>query len=337
MNTRNFGYVPLSVLDLVPVLHGGSVEQAFKNSWELARNVESFGYNRFWLAEHHNMAGIASSATSVLIGHIASGTQSIRVGSGGIMLPNHSPLVIAEQFGTLARLYPNRIDLGIGRAPGTDQGTAMALRRNLAGPVDDFPSNVQELRGYFSEENRYNKVRAIQAEGLNVPVWLLGSSTYSAQLSAYWGLPFAFASHFAPQMLLDSLHLYRENFKPSENLNKPYAMAGINVIAAETDEEAEFLATSLYRAFLNVIRGKGEPLQAPVTNMEDYWTEAEKYAVRQMLSYTFIGSPITLQQKIQAFINATQIDELMVGAHIYDHNKRVKSFELLSRLKLVRE
>jgi len=334
MEIRNPKYIPLSILDLVPVVQGGSVEQSFQNSLDLAKHAEELGYQRFWLAEHHNMAGIASSATSLLIAHIASGTNHIRVGSGGIMLPNHAPLIIAEQFGTLARLYPNRIDLGLGRAPGTDQLTAAALRRNLQGSVEDFPSNVQELCNYFSVDNRYNKVRAIQAEGTDVPVWLLGSSTYSAQLAAYWGLPFSFASHFAPQMLHDSLRLYRENFRPSETLQQPYAMAGINVIAAETDDEAEFLATSLYRAFLNVTRGKGEPLFPPVKNMEDYWTDSEQYAVRQMLAYTFVGSPQTLRQKIQAFIDRTQIDELMVGAHIFDHDKRLNSFKILAELPL---
>ncbi|WP_242695978.1 LLM class flavin-dependent oxidoreductase [Desertivirga brevis] len=334
MNERNSKYIPLSILDLVPVLQDHPVEQSFKNSLDLAQHAELMGYNRYWLAEHHNMAGIASSATSVVMAYVAGGTEKIRVGSGGIMLPNHAPLVIAEQFGTLARLYPGRIDMGLGRAPGTDQTTAMALRRNLTGSVEDFPSNVMELRNYFSAENSQSKVRAIQAEGLEVPVWLLGSSTYSAQLSAYWGLPFAFASHFAPQMLYDSLRLYRDNFRPSEVLSKPYAMAGINVIAAPTDEEAHFLATSLYRAFLNVIRGTALPMQVPVEDMEEYWTVSEKYAVQQMLNYTFIGGPETLTEKIQAFIDKTGVDELMVGAHIYDHHKRVRSYEILAGLPL---
>ena len=334
MNKRKSEYIPISVLDLVPVLQGQTVEQSFKNSLDLARHVEQAGYNRYWLAEHHNMAGIASSATSVLIAHIAQGTSEIRVGSGGIMLPNHAPLVIAEQFGTLARLFPGRIDLGLGRAPGTDPLTAMALRRNLHESVEDFPRNVQELLRYLSPENSTGKVRAVFAEGADVPVWLLGSSTYSAQLAALWGLPFSFASHFAPNMLSASLSLYRQHFKPSESLQKPYAMAGINVIAAETDEEANYLATSLYLSFLNVIRGTALPMRPPVENMAEYWTEAEQYAVKQMLSYTFIGSGETVQAKLKAFIDQTGVDELMIASNIYDHQARKKSYEIVAGREL---
>ena len=326
--------ITLSVLDLVLILSGKTISKALENSLDLARHAEGLGYKRYWLAEHHNMEGIASSATSVLIGYIAGGTSSIRVGSGGIMLPNHSPLIVAEQFGTLAHLYPNRIDLGLGRAPGADQLTAMALRRHLNTGVDDFPQNVQELRRYFLADNQYSKVRAVQAEGTNVPVWLLGSSTYSAQLAAILGLPFCFASHFAPAMLQSSLKLYRDGFQPSEVLEKPYTMACINVIAADTDEEAEFLATSLYQSFLNVIKGKAYPMKAPLISMDNIWNDMEEYAVKQMLTYTFIGSPETLKLKIQQFADQTEVDELMIVSPIYDHTARLKSYGIVAGLKL---
>lgn len=335
MNTTNrpSGSLPLSILDLVPVVSGHSISESFHNSLDLAQSAEKLGYNRYWLAEHHNMAGIASSATSVLIGYIAGGTSSIRVGSGGIMLPNHSPLIVAEQFGTLASLYPGRIDLGLGRAPGTDQFTAMALRRHL-GSVEDFPRNLQELRQYLSEDNRVGKVRAVQAEGQDIPVWLLGSSTYSAQLASMLGLPFAFASHFAPNLLFASLKIYRENFEPSAELETPYVMAGVNVVAADTDEEAEYLATSLYQSFLNVIRGTALPVQPPTHDMESKWNASEKYAVQQMLTYTFIGSPATLETKLRAFVKQTGVDELMVGTSVFDHQARLRSFEILSGLNI---
>lgn len=333
-NTRTSTSLPLSVLDLVPILSGKTAAEALKNSLELARHAESLGFTRFWLAEHHNMAGIASSATSVLIGYIAGGTSSIRVGSGGIMLPNHAPLVIAEQFGTLATLYPGRIDLGLGRAPGTDQVTAMALRRQLNAGVEDFPQNVQELRRYLSTANQHSKVRAVLAEGLNIPVWLLGSSSYSAQLAAILGLPFAFASHFAPAMLFSSLKLYRDSFESSEVLEKPYSMAVINVIAADTDAEAHHLASSLYQSFLNVIKGKALPMLPPVERMDDHWSDPEKYAVKQMLTYTFIGSAATLQATISDFIEKTRVDELMISSHIYDHTARLRSYEIVAGLDL---
>jgi luciferase family oxidoreductase group 1 len=331
---RSSEYIPLSVLDLVPILSGKTTSDAFKNSLDLAKQTERIGYTRYWLAEHHNMPGIASSATAVLIGYIAGGTSTIRVGSGGIMLPNHAPLIIAEQFGTLANLYPGRIELGLGRAPGTDQLTAMALRRNLNGSVEDFPQNVQELRMYLSAGNKNSKVRAVQAEGMNIPVWLLGSSTYSAQLAAILGLPFSFASHFAPNMLHASLNLYRESFQPSEVLAAPHTMAGINVITADTDEEAQYLASSLYLSFLNVIRGTALPMQPPVDNLDEYWDVSEKYAVSQMLTYTFIGSGKTVEAKIQAFLDQTYVDEIMVVSPIYDHSARVRSYEILSELSL---
>ena len=326
--------LPLSVLDLVPVLSGKTVSDAFSNSLDLARHTEKLGYKRFWLAEHHNMPGIASSATSVLIGYIAGGTKSIRVGSGGVMLPNHAPLVIAEQFGTLANLYPGRIDLGLGRAPGTDQLTAMALRRHLDEGVDNFPQNVQELRRYLLKDNEGSKVRAVQAEGTNIPVWLLGSSSYSAQLAAILGLPFSFASHFAPSMLYSALKLYRDSFQPSEQMAAPYSMAVINVIAAETDEEAQYLATSLYQSFLNVIKGKALPMLPPADNMDELWNPSEMYAVNQMLTYTFIGSAATVEAKIRHFLDETGVDEIMIACSIYDHQARLRSYEIVAGLAL---
>ena len=326
--------IPLSILDLVPVLSGKTAADSFKNSLDLAQHAERSGFNRYWMAEHHNMAGIASSATSVLISYIAGGTSTIRVGSGGIMLPNHAPLVIAEQFGTLESLYPGRIDLGLGRAPGTDQLTAMALRRNLEGAGEDFAENLAELRTYLSSENARSRVRAVPGEGLDIPIWLLGSSTYSAQLAGILGLPFAFASHFAPTLLHTALKVYRDSFIPSSTLNEPYVMAGVNVVAADTDEKAEYLATSLYTAFLNVIRGTRSTLQPPVENLSSIWNEAERYAVLQMLDYTFIGAPETVKAEMQAFVDATQVDEIMVASQIFDHKARVHSYEIISELCL---
>ena len=326
--------LPVSVLDLVPVISGKTAADSFKNSLDLAQNAEKFGYKRYWMAEHHNMAGIASSATSILISHVAAGTSSIRVGSGGIMLPNHSPLVLAEQFGTLESLYPRRIDLGLGRAPGTDQFTAMALRRNLEGAGEDFSQNLAELREYLSADNAGSRVRAIPGEGLDIPIWLLGSSTYSAQLAGILGLPFAFASHFAPNLLYSALQVYRDSFRPSEVLREPYVMACVNVIAADSDQEAERLATSLFTAFLNIIKGTRTTLQPPVDTMSSVWNEAERYAVQQMLSYTFVGSQETIKDKIQAFADETQIDEIMAASMIYDHDARVKSYQILSELRL---
>jgi luciferase family oxidoreductase group 1 len=323
--------IPISILDLVPVLSGKTPADSFKNSLDLAQQAEKFGYNRFWMSEHHNMKGVASSATSVLIGYIAGGTSSIRVGAGGIMLPNHAPLVIAEQFGTLESLYSNRIDLGIGRAPGTDPLTTRALRRDIKG-VDEFPANVIELKNYFASSNGTTHVRAVPGEGLDIPIWLLGSSTYSAQLAGMLGLPFSFASHFAPALLLQALQLYRENFQPSESLKEPYVMAGVNVIAADTDEEAQHLASSLYAFFLNVIRGTSNPLMPPV-NMDLVWNESEKYSVQQMLGYCFVGSPQTIQSQLQQFIDKTRVNELMVVSNIFDHSARVHSYKLLSELK----
>lgn len=325
--------IEFSVLDLVPVLEGKTPAESIKNSLDLAQHVERFGFKRYWLAEHHNMEGIASSATSVLIGYIAGGTETIRVGSGGVMLPNHAPLVIAEQFGTLASIYPERIDLGLGRAPGTDQMTAMALRHNLNASVTEFPEHVKELMNYFKpKEQQISYVRAIPGEGLNIPIWLLGSSTYSAQLSAKLGLPFGFASHFAPNHLLEALHLYRKQFQPSEYLQEPYVLACVNVVVADTDEEAERLATSLYQMFLGITRGISKPLPPPVASMDGIWNVLEKELVTHQLSYTFIGSKKTVKEKLQAFLDETDVDEIMVVSHIYDHHARVYSYQLLSEI-----
>ncbi|WP_034892413.1 LLM class flavin-dependent oxidoreductase [Gillisia sp. Hel_I_29] len=321
-----------SVLDLVPVTQGNTPTDSFRNSLDLAQHVENWGYKRFWISEHHNMESIASSATVILLQHIAQGTKTIRVGSGGIMLPNHAPLVIAEQFGTMELLFPGRMDLGLGRAPGTDQRTAMALRRNAQESVNDFPNNIQELQRYFSKDNRHSDVRAIPGEGLDIPLYLLGSSTYSAQLAAHKGLPYAFASHFAPAYLHQALKLYKDGFESSDQLDKPYAIACVNVIAAATDEEAERLATSQKQMFLGLIRGTRRPMQAPVENMEHIWNEAEKAAVQQMIHYSFIGSKATIKEKLAAFIEDTAVDEIMVVSHIFDHKARLRSYEILGEL-----
>ncbi|GAB3320443.1 LLM class flavin-dependent oxidoreductase [Hymenobacter humi] len=329
---QNISQIPLSVLDLAAITEGKTAADTFRNSLDLAQHAEQLGYKRFWLAEHHNMASIASSATAVLIGHIAGGTSTIRVGSGGIMLPNHAPLVVAEQFGTLASLYPGRIDLGLGRAPGTDPLTARALRRDGPGAAVDFPQLVQELQAYLSAENRGNKVRAVPGEGLDIPIWLLGSSTYSAQLAGILGLPFAFASHFAPTQLEAALQVYRTTFRPSEHLAAPYAAACVNVIAADTDAEAQRLATSFFQFALGVIRGTTKPLQAPVDSMRGLWSEMEAEAVGHMMAYSYIGGPATIQQGLQAFVADTQVDELLAVSHIYDHAARLHSYELLAAM-----
>ncbi|UNL83545.1 LLM class flavin-dependent oxidoreductase [Priestia koreensis] len=320
-----------SVLDLSPIVVGGSAGQSLQNTLDLAQHAEKWGYNRYWLAEHHNMAGIASSATAVVIGHVAGGTSKIRVGSGGIMLPNHSPLVIAEQFGTLESLYPGRIDLGLGRAPGTDQVTARALRRDLHSTGEDFPDQLDELREYFNPTER-GPVRAIPGEGLNVPIWLLGSSGFSAQLAGQLGLPFAFASHFSPDYTLTALQLYRDSFRPSEVLDKPYAMVGANVIAADTDEKAKFLATSMQQQFLNLVRGRSGPLNPPVENMEYLWSDYEKAAIQRQLGASIVGSPEKVKEKLEGFLAATQADEVMVNAQIFDHQERLRSYEIVAEL-----
>jgi luciferase family oxidoreductase group 1 len=324
--------ITYSVLDLATVVAGKTPEDTFRNSLDLARHAEKLGYKRYWLAEHHNMISVASSATSVLIGYIAGGTTSIRVGSGGIMLPNHSPLVIAEQFGTLASLYPGRIDLGLGRAPGTDQVTAMAIRGSRFNAAHDFPEDVEQLQTYFSDDNVNSQVRAIPGEGLDVPIWILGSSTDSARLAAEKGLPYAFASHFAPAQFLTAINIYRQNFKPSEHLKEPYVISCVNVVAADTDTEANRLATSLLQFFMGVITGKRRLLQPPVDSMDGIWNAMEAEAVGQMLGCSFIGSPETIKEDLQSFMDQTKVDEVMVTSHIFDHQARLHSYEIFAEV-----
>lgn len=331
MNKKSLSTTPLSVLDLAMVVQGKTASDTYSTSLDLAQHTEEWDYKRYWLAEHHNMPGIASSATSILIAHIASGTKSIRVGSGGIMLPNHAPLIIAEQFGTLATLFPNRIDLGLGRAPGTDQFTAMALRRDQRAAME-FPKNVQELQTYLSAGNSNGRVRAFPGEGLDIPIWILGSSTDSAHLAAAFGLPYAFASHFAPAQLHAALALYHENFRPSAFLKEPYIMACVNVIAADTDEQAERLATSFKRLFLGIITGHRELLQAPVNPDEDFMDPMEEAALQQMIAYSFIGGPEKVKKELQQFLDKTQVDELMITSPIYDHQDRLHSYKITSDL-----
>lgn len=319
----------LSVLDLSPILQGSDAAQSFRNSLDLARHAERLGYRRFWLAEHHNMPGIASAATAVVIGHVAAGTSTIRVGSGGIMLPNHAPLVIAEQFGTLASLFPGRIDLGVGRAPGTDQMTARALRRTLVGDVDRFPQDVVELMAYFRPAEPNQMVRAVPGAGLDVPVWMLGSSTFGAQLAAMLGLPYAFASHFAPAQMEEAIHVYRTNFTPSGQLAKPYLMLGLNVVAAESDDEGRRLFTSLQQAFLNLRTGRPSPLPPPVDDMEQRLAAVGISPSEQgALAKAIVGGPDTVRAGLRTFIETYRPDEVIVTAQIYDHAARVRSFEI---------
>ncbi|MFT3808587.1 MAG: LLM class flavin-dependent oxidoreductase [Micropepsaceae bacterium] len=319
----------LSVLDLAPVIEGNTPRDALLNARALAQHAERLGYQRFWMAEHHNMVGIASAATSVALGFVAEGTSTIRIGSGGIMLPNHSPMVIAEQFGTLESLYPGRIDLGLGRAPGTDQRTLRALRR---GPdsADQFPRDVQELQAFLAEVQPGQAIQAVPGGGLKIPVWILGSSTFGAQLAGLLGLPYAFASHFAPDMLMQALAAYRQRFQPSEQLAAPYSMACVNVICADTDTEARRLFTSLQQAFANMMRNARGKMQPPIDDIETYWSGAEKAQAQHMLTYSFVGSPQTVKRELSEFIRVTGIDELMVTGSIYDHDARLKSFELLA-------
>ena len=319
----------ISVLDLAPVKQNKTLNDTFNDSLSLAKTVEKLNYKRFWLAEHHNMASIASSATSVLIGFIANGTEKIRVGSGGIMLPNHSSLVIAEQFGTLESLFPGRIDLGVGRAPGTDGITAKALGRNPMNINQHFPQQIQELQRYFSVENSKSAVRAIPGEGCDIPIYILGSSTDSAWLAAKMGLPYAFAGHFAPDMMATAFEIYRTNYEPSEEFPKPYIIACVNGIAAETDEEAKKLATTLYQAFTNIIRDDRKPFSPPVEDIDDYWNSMEKAHVLRMLRYSFIGSPASLKNQISEFQSYFEVDELMITSHIYEHEAKLKSYEIL--------
>ncbi|HEU4885156.1 MAG TPA: LLM class flavin-dependent oxidoreductase [Longimicrobium sp.] len=326
--------IPFSVLDLAPIVEGGSAGQALRNSLDLARHAERWGYRRFWLAEHHNMPGVASAATSVIIGHVAAGTSTIHVGAGGIMLPNHAPLVIAEQFGTLEALFPGRIDLGLGRAPGSDQVTARALRRTLATDgADSFPQDVLELMAYFRDAEPGARVRAIPGAGQNVPVWILGSSLYGAQLAAALGLPYAFASHFAPGMMMQAIEVYRERFEPSAQLDKPYVMLGFNVFAADTDDEARVLMTSMQQAFINLRRGRPTPLQPPVEGFESTLQPFERAMLHEVLSATVAGSPETVRAGLRSFIARTGADELMITSQIYDHAARLRAYEITAQAR----
>ncbi|MFD2255816.1 LLM class flavin-dependent oxidoreductase [Luteolibacter algae] len=326
---KNLSEVALSVLDLSPIIEGGTVAESFRNSVDLARHVEGLGYRRFWLAEHHNIPGIASAATAVLIGHVASATKSIRIGSGGIMLPNHPPLVIAEQFGTLEALFPGRIDLGLGRAPGSDQMTARALRRDPSA-ADDFPDQVQELLAFLGTPGPGQKLKAIPGADSHVPVWLLGSSTFSARLAAFLGLPFAFAAHFAPRLLHEALRLYREEFQPSGSLAKPYVMIGLPVIAADTDETARHLATSPQQQILNLIRNAPTPVPPPVESMEGRWNAAERSAVNDFLAASIIGGPGSVKSQLEEFVAATDADELIIHSGFYDQEDRKRSYEIVA-------
>jgi luciferase family oxidoreductase group 1 len=333
MATKRLADSPLSILDLATVTEGHTPADSFHNSLELAKKADYLGYKRYWFAEHHNMVSVASSATAVLIGYIAGSTSNIRVGSGGIMLPNHAPLIIAEQFGTLASLYPGRIDLGLGRAPGTDQITSYALRRERTGSPNDFPRDVQELMMYFDSGNSSSPVRAIPGEGLDIPVWILGSNTDSAHLAAALGLPYAFASHFAPTHLHDALDIYRNKFRPSKHLQQPYTMACVNVIAAESSDEAARLATSFYQLAKGIITGKRKPLQPPVNSMDGIWNEFEQAAVEQMMAYSFIGNVEEVGMKLEDFLGRTAVDELMIVSHIYDPQAKIRSHELVTGMK----
>ena len=321
----------LSILDLAFVPTGSTPAHALRNSLDLAQHAERWGYHRFWLAEHHNMVGIASAATAVAIGYVAGGTKTIRVGAGGIMLPNHAPLVIAEQFGTLESLYPGRIDLGLGRAPGTDQQTVRALRRSVEA-AGSFPNDVVELQTYFQKPQEGQTVQAVPGARLNVPLWILGSSLYGAQLAAMLGLPYAFASHFAPSALIDALELYRAEFQSSQQLAQAYTAAGVNVIVAETDAAARRLFTSVQQQFTNLVRGKPGLLQPPIDDIDAYWSTAEKAQAGSMLIYAFVGSPETVRSGLQRFIDQTKVDELIVAAAVFDHSARLRSYELLAQL-----
>ena len=327
------GMTALSVLDLSPIVQGGDAALAFRNTLDLARSAERLGYGRYWLAEHHNLPGVASAATAVVIGHVAAGTSTIRVGAGGIMLPNHAPLVIAEQFGTLASLFPGRIDLGLGRAPGTDQMTARALRRNLAGgDADAFPQDVREVMAYFREAQPGQWLRAVPGAGLDVPIWILGSSLYGAQLAGALGLPYAFASHFAPAMMTQAIEVYRSRFRPSEQLDRPHVMLGFNVFAAETDEEARFLSTSLMQAFVNLRSGDPTPLPPPQEGYESRLTAEQRATLEQVLSCSAIGSPHTVRDALASCIARTGADEIMVTSQIFDHTARLRSFEIAAEV-----
>jgi luciferase family oxidoreductase group 1 len=325
--------IPFSVLDLAPIIEGGDASQALRNSLDLARNAERWGYQRYWIAEHHNIPGVASAATSVVIAHVAGGTSKIRVGAGGIMLPNHAPLVIAEQFGTLEALFPGRIDLGVGRAPGTDPLTARALRRTLVGDVDEFPQDVVELMEYFRPVAPGQKIRAVPGAGLRVPIWILGSSLFGAQLAAALGLPYAFASHFAPAQLMAAIDVYRTRFRPSEQLERPYLMLGVNVFAADSDAEARLSLTSLQQAFVQLRRGQPGPLPPPVPDYESRLTALERSTLQQLLTCSFVGAPAVVRAELSEFIARTGANELIVATQMFDHRARLRSYEITAEIR----
>jgi luciferase family oxidoreductase group 1 len=325
--------IPFSVLDLSPIVEGGTAADALRNSLDLAQHAEEWGFKRYWLAEHHNMTGIASAATSVVIAHVAAGTRTIRVGSGGIMLPNHSPLVIAEQFGTLESLFPGRIDLGLGRAPGTDRQASLALRRDLDASAERFPQDVVELRALFDEVQPGQQIRAVPGAGLKVPLWILGSSLYGAQVAAMLGLPYAFASHFAPDALMPALEIYRRHFKPSAQLDKPYVMVAANIIAADTDAEGRRLFTSLQQSFVKLRRGTPGKLAPPIDDINTWAAPVELAGLMSSLVYSFAGAPETVRRGVESFLKMTQADELIVSGHIFDHAARLHSYELAARIR----
>jgi luciferase family oxidoreductase group 1 len=325
--------IPFSVLDLSPVTMGGNAALSLRNTLDLARHAEVWGYRRYWLAEHHSMPGIASAATSVVIGHVAAGTTRIRVGAGGIMLPNHSPLIIAEQFGTLESLFPGRIDLGLGRAPGSDQAAAQALRRNLASDPEQFPQDVLELMAYFAPPAPGQRVMAVPGAGLNVPIWILGSSLFGAQVAAALGLPFAFASHFAPAMMMQAIDVYRAHFQPSDQLEHPYVMLGFNVFAAESDAQARFLATSMQQAFVNLRSGRPTQLPPPVEGYEHRLPPAAQAMLADVLTCSAVGSPETVGRALTAFIERVRPDELMITSQMFDHSARLRSYEIAASLR----
>ncbi len=325
--------IPFSILDLSPIAEGSTPSASLRNSLDLAQHGERWGYQRYWLAEHHGMPGIASAATAVVMAHVAAGTSTIRIGAGGIMLPNHAPLVIAEQFGTLEALHPGRIDLGLGRAPGSDHTTARALRRNLDSDADQFPQDVLELQDYMSDHPR-QRVLAVPGQGAKVPLWILGSSTFGAQLAAHLGLPFAFASHFAPQMMMQALQLYRDNFRPSAQLKQPYVMLGFNVFAADTDEEAHFRATSMQQAFVNLRSGRPSRLPPPQAGYLESLGLPERAMLDGVLSCTAIGAPQSVAQQMQDFISRTGADELMIASQVFEHSQRLRSYEIAAEIRL---
>jgi len=324
--------VKISMLDLVPVREDKGPAVSLHNSLDLAQHAEKWGYNRFWVAEHHNMDGIASSATSVLLAYLAGGTSTIRVGSGGVMLPNHAPLVIAEQFGTLASLYPGRIDLGLGRAPGSDQMTARALRRERSGSADDFPDDVAELMSYLGPRQAHQRVIAVPGSNTNVPIWLLGSSLFSAQLAGQRGLPYAFASHFAPRYMHEAIRVYRNHFQPSEVLDKPYVMLGVPLAAADTDEQADYLVTSVYQRILNLMRGQSLMQKPPVETMNGLWLPHEREAVMDFLGLAMVGGPERIRAKLDVLLEQTDADELIFTCDMYEHADRLRSYEILAQV-----